>query len=283
LSDNAEFVKELEQRGYERMLVYKVFILTGLRCNELRSITLGQLRVDDVTPCIELHAKDEKNRQGSTLPLCSDLASELRDWIDRTKSATQRYVLNTGEPKETRPLFNVPDGLLKILDRDLATAGIAKKDERGRSLDVHALRTTFGTMLSQAGVSPRTAQAAMRHSRIDLTMNVYTDPKLLDVAGAVESLPNLSASNPRLSERMRATGTDGGSRNVAPIVAPDFGNRGQNLSSNGKNHAVGRFAENMQYNEKTLEFAGKTRVLVEGDRRDSNPRPSEPQSNALTN
>ena len=31
----------------------------------------------------------------------------------------------------------------------------------------------------------------MRHSTIDLTMNVYTDPKLLDVAGAVESLPGL--------------------------------------------------------------------------------------------
>ena len=31
----------------------------------------------------------------------------------------------------------------------------------------------------------------MRHSTIDLTMNVYTDPKLLDVAGAVESLPAL--------------------------------------------------------------------------------------------
>jgi hypothetical protein len=27
----------------------------------------------------------------------------------------------------------------------------------------------------------------MRPSTIDLTMNVYTDPKLLDVAGAVES------------------------------------------------------------------------------------------------
>ena len=36
---------------------------------------------------------------------------------------------------------------------------------------------------------PRTAMAAMRHSRIELTMNLYTDPVLLDVAGAVEALP----------------------------------------------------------------------------------------------
>jgi hypothetical protein len=31
----------------------------------------------------------------------------------------------------------------------------------------------------------------MRHSDPSLTANVYTDPKLLDVAGAVASLPNL--------------------------------------------------------------------------------------------
>ena len=31
----------------------------------------------------------------------------------------------------------------------------------------------------------------MRHSEASLTANVYTDPKLLDVAGAVASLPDL--------------------------------------------------------------------------------------------
>ena len=70
-------------------------------------------------------------------------------------------------------------------------AGIDKADERGRTIDVHALRHTFGTLLSKGGVAPRTAQAAMRHSSIDLTMNVYTDPKLLDVQGALDSLPSL--------------------------------------------------------------------------------------------
>ena len=103
-------------------------------------------------------------------------------------------------------MFDVPHGLVKILDRDLITAGIARRvktqtgkwktdktDERGRTVDVHALRHTFGTLLSKGGVSPRTAQAAMRHSKIDLTMNVYTDPKLLDVAGAMEALPALPA------------------------------------------------------------------------------------------
>ncbi len=46
-----------------------------------------------------------------------------------------------------------------------------------------------GTHLSACGVHPRTAMAAMRHGRIDLTMNYYTDPTRLDVAGAVNALP----------------------------------------------------------------------------------------------
>ncbi|MCD4824940.1 MAG: tyrosine-type recombinase/integrase [Phycisphaerae bacterium] len=62
-------------------------------------------------------------------------------------------------------------------------------DQQDVQVDIHALRHTFGTHLARAGVAPRTAMAAMRHSKIELTMNVYTDPALLDIAGAVDSLP----------------------------------------------------------------------------------------------
>src|SRR5436190_902037 len=62
---------------------------------------------------------------------------------------------------------------------------------REPTLDVHALRTTFGTLLSKGGVAPRTAQAAMRYSDIRLTVQVYTDPRLLDVRGALDTLPAL--------------------------------------------------------------------------------------------
>src|SRR6516225_1062386 len=87
--------------------------------------------------------------------------------------------------------FHVPSTLLKSFNRDLKAAAIAKRDERGRTLDVHALRTTFGTLLSKGGVPLRTAQAAMRHSDPSLTANVYTDPRLLDISGALDALPSL--------------------------------------------------------------------------------------------
>jgi len=37
----------------------------------------------------------------------------------------------------------------------------------------------------------------MRHSHIELTMNYYTDPTLLDVAGAVNALPAFGATEAR--------------------------------------------------------------------------------------
>ncbi len=134
------------------------------------------------------------------------------------------------------PLFTVPKGLVRILDRDLEAAGIAKVDERGRRLDVHALRHTFGTLLSKGGVAPRTAQAAMRHSHIDLTMNVYTDPRLLDVQGALGALATLSLDAASEPMSQRATGTDDQSARslVAPMVAPNLVQpcRSQSLTGN---------------------------------------------------
>ncbi|MFO0493402.1 MAG: tyrosine-type recombinase/integrase, partial [bacterium] len=155
-----------------------------------------------------LNARDEKNRRGSEIPLRTDLAADIRSWLADRLAWAQTAARDAEEPipaalPSDEPLFVVPDGLIRIFDRDLVFAGLArvesrdgkevviKTDDRGRTIDIHALRHTFGTHLSKAGVPLRTAQAAMRHSDPSLTANVYTDPKLLDVAEAVASLPDL--------------------------------------------------------------------------------------------
>ena len=234
LKDNPEFVEKLERLGRERALIYKTLVLTGLRKNELASLTVGQLDLDGLMPFVVLDAADEKNRQGSTIPLRADLANDLKVWLsDHPPPATLKLRDASKATDSKRPLFTVPAGLVRILDRDLLAAGIDKRDERGRTIDVHALRTSFGTLLSKAGVAPRTAQAAMRHSKIDLTMNVYTDPKLLDVAGAMDSLPTLDLNpNPSTGRQtMRATGTeDGMSSALVPPLVPNTGKTGQTVS-----------------------------------------------------
>ena len=216
--------ERLERLGRERALIYKTLVLTGLRRNELASITMGQLELDGPYPHLVLHAADEKNREGSMIPLRADLVEDIRCWVDEMHLAMLREGVSRGEeppevvPPDT-PLFIVPKALVRILDRDLKMAGISKCDDRGRTVDIHAMRHTFGTLLSKGNVAPRTAQAAMRHSSIDLTMNVYTDPRLLDVAGALDALPDLPLDGAPEAERQRATGTCY-DRPLAPVLAP---------------------------------------------------------------
>ncbi|MCG3180469.1 MAG: Tyrosine recombinase XerC [Phycisphaerae bacterium] len=197
LKDNPEFLEELERVGRERALAYRIMVLTGLRKGELASLTAGQLELDAPSPFAELLAKDEKAGRGAKIPLRADLVAEIREHLADKLGCLQTDARRGGQPVPVRlpaatRLLRVPRDFVRILDRDLAVAGIAKTDDRGRRVDIHALRHTFGTHLSLAGVAPRVAQAAMRHSTLELTMNVYTDPQLLDVAGAIDSLPAFS-------------------------------------------------------------------------------------------
>ena len=158
---------------------------------------LGQIEFTAPVAYAVLNPADEKNRKGSSIPLRADLAAELSSWLEERLHELQEQARRKRKPIPARlpaptRLFNIPSGLTRIFDRDLAVAGIPKRDERNRVVDVHALRVTFGTHLCAAGVPLRTAQAAMRHSKPELTANVYTDPRLLDVAGAINSLPALA-------------------------------------------------------------------------------------------
>ncbi len=269
LKDSPDFIAELETMGRERALIYKTLVLTGLRKGELASVTIGQVQLEGDMPSIQLNAGAEKNRQGNSVPLRADLVADLSQWLgDRLETLygpSKRFV---GPMREALPpdmrLFDVPAGLVRILDRDLKAAGIPKVDDRGRVLDVHALRTTFGTLLSKGGVSLRTAQEAMRHSDPKLTANVYTDPKLLDIAGALEALPMLSLDVPSSAEAetMKATGTTdeaAGSpaEKLAPILAPTLGERGHFGGNAGISDG---FYRDDATNEKPLENLRKTRV-----------------------
>ena len=86
-------------------------------------------------------------------------------------------------------------------------------------------------------------------------MRVYTDPKLLDVAGAVAALPSMN-SRP-IRQVMAATGTES-KKFVALTVAPAGVLYGQKQSIpdifSGKPHGLSR-------HEKSLVSQGKTRLL----------------------
>ena len=61
-----------------------------------------------------------------------------------------------------------------------------------------------------------------RHSDISLTMSVYTDPKLLDIHGAMNALPELplNSSTSGKSSVHEATGTTGADSICPPLFPP---------------------------------------------------------------
>ena len=208
-----------------------------MRLGELSQLTVVDVRLDDKVPHIDLPARVTKNGEDAIIPLRADLLDMLR-----------RRVANLAP---SSPLYPIPNDLIKRFNADCRRAGIPKRDERNRTVDIHALRTTFGTWLARSGVAPRTAQALMRHSVIKLTMSVYTDPKLLDTAAVVGSIPSVApislsvapdrplavAPNRRISSSRRVA-----SVSVAPAVAPTPGISGAPESSAGMIRCRARLA-----------------------------------------
>ena len=104
---------------------------------------------------------------------------------------------------------------------DLLRAGINYADPQNRKADFHALRYTFATNLSKAGVLPREAMELTRHSDMRLTMKTYTDAGLLCTGEAVSKLPFFAV-------------TPAGQALVGPLAAlPDTQIDTQTPDSNG--------------------------------------------------
>ncbi len=79
----------------------------------------------------------------------------------------------------------------KMLQIDLAEAGVPYVDANGLFADFHALRHTYITNLARNGVPLVTAQKLARHSTPMLTAQRYTHIDLQDQNVAVDSLPSL--------------------------------------------------------------------------------------------
>ena len=177
-------------------LLYFLALRTGLRRSELKNLQWGDIRLGVQGPYIKLRASATKAKRGDTLPLKQDIADELAQ----------------ARPTDALPTSNVFSALPKMdtFRGDLDRAGIPRSDEWGKKVQFHSLRVTFGTWMAQAGVAPRVHMELMRHTDIKLTMKFYTDPRLLDTAGAIADLPDLRPAGNAESNRTVAlkTGTD---------------------------------------------------------------------------
>ncbi len=183
--------------GRDRALIYKLALSSGLRANELATLTVGCLTFGDA-PTVTVEAKNAKNRKRETLPLRPDVADALRAYVG-IRTADEMVF-----PKNTWSLHAA-----RVLRVDLAAAGIPYRDDAGRVVDLHALRHTFITNLARAGVPPQIAQRLARHSDVRLTLGVYSHLGLVDLAGALAKLPGLDVDVSPQSLSAVANGTSG--------------------------------------------------------------------------
>ena len=182
--------------GYQRALLYRLAVETGLRADEIRSLTVGSFDFERRT--VTVGSQHTKNHKEAVLPLRADTAAELRQFLAGKLPNVKAF---GGTYKRLTDKTNL------LIQADLQAAGIPYVDESGRYADFHSLRHTTGSLLAASGAHPKVAQAIMRHSTIDLTMSRYTHIFRGQESEAVEALPNLSL--PSREQSAVKTGTDG--------------------------------------------------------------------------
>lgn len=198
--------------GPERAWLYRIAVETGLRVNELRSLTVASFDLDASVVTVE--AGYSKRRREDTLPLRPDTAAELKSFFSGKLPGVKAF---GGRYKK------LTDKTAKMIEADLTEAGICYQDDAGRYADFHSLRHTAGTWLAASGVHPKVAQSIMRHSDINLTMSTYSHTLRGQEAEAVAKLPDLAVAE---QQAQRATGTDQGDVTVSGVLASDLALRG---------------------------------------------------------
>ena len=173
-----EQLRSLVAVSGERGVVYLTAAFTGLRRGELGQLKWSDVHLGAPKPFINARAAISKNHKQCSLPLTPAVVEKLR-----------RH-----RPEDAEPGDLVFRRLIPRMDRfrkDLEAAGIPYVDDKGEFADFHALRNTFATMLTLAGVSQRVIMELMRHSDMRLTAKVYTDAGMLPTGDAVMKLPAL--------------------------------------------------------------------------------------------
>lgn len=188
-----EELRKLVGGSDQRGIVYFTAARTGLRQEELRQLTWGDVRLDEAVPQVRVRVVCAKNKTEEDVPLVPEIVEALKAHRPKDTAASE-LVFPGGIPRAAR------------LRADLKANGIAYQDEAGRYLDFHALRYTWTTFLQRHGIAQRFAMKLLRHSDIKLTAKVYTDESQLPVYDAVKGLPRLF-DNTQI--RAQISGADG--------------------------------------------------------------------------
>jgi site-specific recombinase XerC len=203
--------------GEDRAMVYEAAYRTGLRLNELRTLTARSLRIGVDGASITVLAGYSKHRREDVQPIDPDFGARLRIYLERRRPGERAFAMSIASEmartlrrdlKAARAAWVHEPGIsdneraLRMDDGDF----LAYQNSDGKFADFHALRHTYITALAQSGVHPRTAQTLARHGTIALTMQHYTHTVMGDVQSALDSLPTPTPETRDQAKPLNETG-----------------------------------------------------------------------------
>ncbi len=194
---------------------YLAAALAGLRKGDMQRLTWGDVNFADSTLTLRLG----KAKRVDVIPMHPQLADALRRRLAAFPALPTARVWSDTVGDVTRLKDFLRAGIARrvdVLDREGKPVLIGKgkrervktrivvEDAEGRVIDLHALRTTLGTQLARAGVTPQVAQRIMRHGDYRTTLKHYTVLGLTDTAAAIDRLPSIAHAR----QAQAATGTN---------------------------------------------------------------------------
>lgn len=211
--------EQFQASGPERVVLYRLAVETGLRANELRSLTRASFDLKAAPPTVTVDAAYSKRRRQDVLPLRPDTAELMKAHLANKMPGAKALAMPNAdrmarmmradlEAARQAWLAEAPTETERA--RREASSFLVYRDDSGQVADFHALRHTFITNLARGGVSPKQAQMLARHSKISLTMDRYTHTVIGEQSEALDALPDLSQP---FRQQAQATGTEGRSQN----------------------------------------------------------------------
>jgi site-specific recombinase XerD len=199
-------------KGHDRAIVYQFAALTGLRAQELASLTARSFDLQASPPTVCVAACYSKHRRTDMLPLAESLVERLGVYLAERAADTDpnerlwpgKWYRKAGEIL----MYDLEAARTAWLDEAKERREWQKRrqshfldleDEAGRVADFHALRHGFITYLVAANVPRKVAQMLARHSTITLTMDRYTHMGIVDLVDGLKRLPTSASQGPALA------------------------------------------------------------------------------------
>lgn len=205
--------RDLEAARKRAMTVLIAF-LAGLRNNEIANLTWSM--IDHQAGVVTIPATVAKSAREQSVPLHSGL-SDLLQAVRKERSVAQKravadsdfvvgYLDERGNP-------TLPVHLAERIREDADWIGHPTIDADGRSLDLHAMRTSFANELASRGVHDGIIGDLMRHQAPSVTRRHYVRRDAAALRQFVDLIPRETVNVPGL-----LTGNHGGNQDGSALA-----------------------------------------------------------------